>query len=324
MLTLDSFFEHHAMPRNQNNAEPSPESGDEVNQSMSFTGSLLIITSAGGFSTLAILGKVAYSEGLNLPSILFFRFLGTAILLWIWLFIRKAWHIETYQALKAFLLGLIGYAIQATIFFSALAYASAGLTTLLFFTYPAFVTLLIWVVEKEHPDSYRKSALILSLTGCVLTINFSVELTEPLGLILGIASGFWYALYLMFGSRLVQSVSPVVASAYLCLGASLSFFISTLFTGGIIVPQSMTGIWTLISLSVIATALSIVTLFTGIQKVGIARAAIISTIEPVITVMLGIILLHEKLWNGQVLGGFLIVIAVVLANLTSQDQESQS
>jgi len=286
----------------------------EVKNSSNLIGIILIITSATGFSTLAILGKIAYAEGLNLPSILVFRFAGTALLLWPWLLFHHMWRLTISQAIKATLLGAIGFAIQAAVFFSALIYTNAGTVTLLFYTYPTFVTIIAWVREKEQPNSYRRIALILAILGCILTVNISGAAVQPLGIIFGIASGLWYALYLTFGARLVQSIAPVVASAYLSLGATLSFFITALLTSGIVVPKSVTGIWVVAGIAVVATALPIVTLFAGIRRMGTTKAAIISGIEPVMTVLLGIVFLGERLDESQIFGSFLVVTSVVIAN----------
>lgn len=286
----------------------------EVKNSSNFIGIILIITSATGFSTLAILGKIAYAEGFNLPSILAFRFAGATILLWPWLLFHNMWRLTISQAIKATLLGAIGFAIQAAVFFSALIYTNAGTATLLFYTYPTFVTILAWVREKEKPNLYRRIALILAILGCILTVDISGASVQPLGVTFGMASGLWYALYLTFGARLVQSIAPVVASAYLSLGATLSFLITALLTSGIVVPKSVAGIWVIAGIAVIATALPIVTLFAGIRRMGTTKAAIISGIEPVMTVLLGIVFLGERLEESQFLGCLLVVTSVVIAN----------
>ncbi len=285
-------------------------------------GVILVATSAAGFSTLGILGKLAYASGLNLPSILAFRFLGTAAILWGWLLLRGSlersrhrWQVPLNQAIKATLLGAIGYTVQATLFFSALLYTGAGVATLLLYTYPAFVTLLAWLVEGETPDRYRKLALAVALMGCLLTADLSQSTVAPLGVIFGLGSGIWYSLYLMFGARLVKSVEPVVTSAYVSLGASFSFVLATLAISHFTLPNNLESFSSVVGITLLATALPLVTLFAGIQKVGTTRAAIISTIEPVMTVLLGILFLGETLKGNQLIGGLMVVTSVILASL---------
>lgn len=282
-------------------------------------GVILILTSATGFSTLAIWGKIAYASGLNLPSILAFRFLGSAILLGSWLLIKRRWKTTFGQAAKALLLGAIGYSIQATLFFSALLYTGAGVATLLFYTYPAFVTLLAWIVEGETPDKYRRVALGVALIGCAFTSDFSQATVDPMGVMFGIASGVWYSIYLTFGARLVKSVDPIESGAYVSLGAAFSFILAALATNQITIPNSLDGLGALVGIAILATTVPIVTLFSGIQKIGITRTAIVSTVEPVITVFLGILFLGEQLEGIQLWGGLMVIVSVVLSNLGKRD-----
>ncbi|MBD1841808.1 EamA family transporter [Coleofasciculus sp. FACHB-64] len=282
-------------------------------------GVALIAVSATGFATLAIFAKLAYAEGLDLPSTLAWRFTGAAAILWSWLVWRDEWRLKPQDAIASTLLGGVGYAIQATLFFGALAYTSAGVAALLLYTYPAFVTVLAWVIEGDRPGFYRKIALGLALTGCLLTADLGGTTVQPLGLGLGIASGAWYALYLTFGARLVRSLSPVTTSAYLSLGAALSFMGAACLGRGLIIPQTSIALGTIAGLAVIATVLPIVTLFAGIQRLGTSRAAILSTIEPVVTVLLGIVFLGEQLVGRQILGGLLVVSSVVLIQAFPQD-----
>lgn len=278
-------------------------------------GTGLVVISAAGFSTLGIFGKLAYALGLNLPSILAFRFLGTAAILWAWLLWRDRWKLPSQQTIKAILLGAIGYAVQATLFFSTLLYTSVGIATLLLYTYPAFVTLLAWMIEKETPDRYRQAALGIALIGCTLTANVSQATVAPLGILFGLASGLWYSLYLTFGARLVKSVDPIATSAYVSLGAAFSFTLATLTISQFTLPSNLAGVGVITGTVLLATAIPIVTLFMAIQKIGTTRAAIVSTIEPVFAVVLGFVLLGEKLEGTQLIGGLMVVVSVVLANL---------
>jgi drug/metabolite transporter (DMT)-like permease len=275
-------------------------------------GVLLVTLSATGFATLAIFAKLAYSEGLDLASTLSWRFAGATVVLWAWLLWRGDWRLSKRDAIAATLLGAFGYAIQAALFFGALAHSSAGVSALLLYTYPAFVTLLDWLQSGNPPGSRRTIALSLALVGCLLTIDLSNATLKPLGVVLGIACGVWYALYLTFGASLVRSVSPVTTSAYLSFGAALSFLGAAFLGQGLVVPESSTALWTVAGLVLLATVLPIVALFSGIQRLGTSQTAILSTIEPVVTVLLGIVFLGEQLVAKQVIGALLVVSSVVL------------
>lgn len=275
-------------------------------------GTTLVATSAAGFATLAIFGKLAYAEGLDLPSTLAWRFSGAAAVLWVWLGWRAKWHISRQKALAATLLGAVGYTGQSTLFFATLAHTSAGVAALLLYTYPAFVTLLAWAIEKERPNFRQIIALGLALSGCFFTADLTKGTVEPVGIFLGLASGVWYALYLTLSARLVRSVHPITTTAYISLGAALSFTGAAILGYGLALPKSPAAVWIIIGLVLVATVLPIVTLFAGIRQIGTWQAVILSTLEPVVTVLLGIFFLGEELTLRQILGGLLVMCSVVL------------
>jgi len=291
-------------------------------------GVALITVSAASFATLAIFGKVAFAEGLDLVSSQFWRFAGASLALGAWLGLKRyrarpvgpgsrepGRHrpsITRRGALLAFLLGAIGYTIQASLFFGALKFAPAGVVAVLLYLYPAFVVLLAWLVEGDRPDRLRAGALAGALAGTTLTADLAAGGIALMGVILGVGSGLWYSLYLTFGARLVRAHDPVTTSALVCSGAAVSFLVLGATANGLIVPVALAGWAALAGMAVIATALAISTLFAGIARLGVPTAAILSTLEPVITVGLAIALLGETLTFRQLLGATLVLGAALL------------
>jgi drug/metabolite transporter (DMT)-like permease len=274
-------------------------------------GVALIAVSAASFATLGVFGKLAYAEGLDLPSSLFWRFSGAALALGLWLALAHGGRITPRGAVLAFLLGAIGYAIQATLFFGALQYAGASVVVLLLYLYPAFVVLLAWLVERDRPDRLRLTALAAALAGCALTADLAGGQIAALGVILGVGSAVWYSLYLTFGARLVRAHDPVATTALICTGAAISFALAATVSGGLMTPATLPGWAALAGMAVIATALAIGALFAGIARLGTPTAAILSTLEPVIAVALGIALLGEALTPRQVAGAALVLAAAL-------------
>ncbi|MDE2572799.1 MAG: EamA family transporter [bacterium] len=274
-------------------------------------GVALVSCSACGFATLGIFGKGLLHAGLDLPSTLAWRFAGAALLLWIWLIARRRWRLPLRQAATAFTLGAVGYAIQSALYFLAIERISVGLTSLLLYTYPAFVALLAWLVEHEPPSRRRLAALIVAFAGTSLAANPHGPRADLLGLAIGVGMGLWYAAYLILSARLVRSVDSLTASAYVCLGAATSFIAVALATGVSLPRTSAAGLMVL-GIVVVATVVPIVALFAGIRRLGTPRAAVLSTLEPVVTVALGALILGERLGPLQLTGGALIVAALVL------------
>ncbi len=289
------------------------------NSQINRLGVVLVIISALGFGTLAIFGKLAYAEGLNPLSTLVWRLGGAAMALWVWLLLQNQWQVRWRSATAAFFLGAFGYAIQSVLFFSALEQASAGMTALMFYTYPAFVAFLSWVIYRQHLSSWQIKALGLALLGCLLTVDLSSQVAQPLGIFLGIASGCAYALYMICSARLIQTISPITAAAYMLLGSTVSVTLLTITWHGLYFPSTFIAVGIVSSLAIVATALPIVTLFAGLKLLGVVPAAILSTMEPVMAVLMGILFLGEHIWLGQVLGGALIIASGLILQANPQE-----
>jgi len=291
-----------------------------VSRQAELAGAAFVAVSAFGFATLGIFGKLLFARGFDLPSVLALRFGGAALLLWALMLVRGRWRLSLAQAAIAFAMGAIGYALQSTLYFVAIEHISVGLTSLLLYTYPAFVALLAWAVDREQPSRRRMAALIVAFAGTSLAANPHGPRVDPLGLLAGVGTGAWYAMYLTIGTRLVRAVDSFTASGYVCFGAACSFFASSLAGPGLHRPAAPEDVALLLGIVAVATVIPIVALFAGMRRLGTPRAALLSTLEPLVTVALGAAILHERLSATQLAGGALIMAALVLLQLPASDE----
>jgi drug/metabolite transporter (DMT)-like permease len=156
-------------------------------------GLLLCVVSAAGFGSLAIFGKQAYEGGLGVVGVLALRFgVAAPLLVGLALAARRSLRVGWPTAVALLGLGGIGYAIQATLFFNALARISAGLTALLLYLYPALVTAGAVALGRSRLDRATVGGLALSLAGIVCVLGLPGERLDPLGVALGLASAGWY------------------------------------------------------------------------------------------------------------------------------------
>jgi drug/metabolite transporter (DMT)-like permease len=107
----------------------------------------------------------------------------------------------------------------------------------------------------------------------------------------------------------VARVDAFVMSALVTTGAAVTFLVAGVAGGGL--HYTSEG-WTWIAaIALVSTVLPIVTFMAGMRSVGAATASIVSTVEPVVTVTLAVLLFGEGLGPAQVLGGVLVLAAVV-------------
>ena len=274
------------------------------------TGVLLVAVSAASFGAMAIFARLAYDSGADVTAVLFLRFAIAAPCMVLLLRVRGlAWpRGRLLVGLAA--MGGIGYVGQSLSYFTALTLASASLVALLLYAYPAIVTVLSVLVLGERLTRLRVVALLVALAGTALTIGPELS-GEPLGVVLGAAAAAIYSVYILVGSRLTPRSGALPASAVV-MTAAAGVFAVVVAVQRPAFPTTTGGWAAVVAIALVSTVVAITTFFAGMARLGAADASTLSTLEPVVTVTLAWAVLDERLAAAQLVGGALILVAVVV------------
>lgn len=275
-----------------------------------FKGMLFIVISAIAFGAIPIFARAAYRAGSDPISVLFFRFSIASIVMIPWVIARKIPFPRGKFLLGLMLMGGIGYVGQSFCYFTALTMASAGLVAVLLYLYPAIVTILSALLFKERMTGLKILALILALVGTVLTIGLSGG-GQLLGIVLAMTAPFIYSAYILAGSKITKEAGVLSSSTVVMISAGLVFGIF-ITVKGLNVPQTLAGWGGVFAIALVSTVIAIITFFAGLKRVGPTNASMLSTFEPVTTVVLATIFLGEEVSPMRIIGGILILFAVIL------------
>jgi len=276
---------------------------------------LWLLASGAAFGAMAIFGKLAYSGGVTLPTLLAVRFTLAAAILWLLVAARReSARVPLWTLGGLLLLGGAGYVGQAFSFFTALRTIPAATTGLLLYTYPALVTLLAWLLLKQPLTRGSASALLLSSAGCVLVLGGPSVLLggaplDPVGVAWALTAAVVYALYIIAGARLTAGVAPLVASTYIISAAAVVFLSAGWWGSTLDFRVTAAGWAAVVAIALVCTVLAVGAFVAGLARVGPARASILSTVEPVVTIALAALVLGEAISPVQLLGGALILAA---------------
>jgi drug/metabolite transporter (DMT)-like permease len=274
-----------------------------------FIGILLISISAAAFGTLALLGRYAFADGMDALTIMFFRFTLAAGLMFVLLIARKESLPRGAALYRLIGMGAIGYVGQAFSYLTALKYASSGLVALLLYLYPMFVTVLSFFILREPITRLKMAALGIALFGTALTVG--PEGGQFLGIFLAISAALIYSLYIIVGSQVMKQVSAVQSSTVIFASAGLMSGALMLLNRPQL-PLTNNGWFAIGAIVIVATVIPVVTFLAGLERVGPSNAAMLSTLEPVVTVLLAVIFLNEAPKPITLIGGGFILVAVVL------------
>ncbi len=273
-------------------------------------GLVLIIISAASFGVMPIFARLAYNAGAEPITVLFLRFTIAAVVMNLIMILRRTAYPRGLVLLELILLGAIAYVGESLAYFLALKMASAGLVALLLYIYPALVTALSAVFLKEHLTRVKIVALFIALSGTALTLRISGG-GSLMGILLGIAAAVDYAIYILLGSRIVRR-SGSMASTTVIITSTAGVYVGIVAIHGTTYPTTSTGWIAIIAIALISTVLAFVTFFAGLKRIGPTTTSTLSTFEPIVAVVLAAIVLGETISPIQILGGILILAAVVL------------
>jgi drug/metabolite transporter (DMT)-like permease len=280
-------------------------------------GALFCLASAAAFGAMGILGKLAYDEGATVGTLLATRFVLAAAMFW--LFVACSGGARNLRALSrrdvsiALALGAVGYGAQAGGYFAALERLDASLLSLLVYTYPAIVAVTAIALGQESASRRTAVALTLASTGLVLVLaGAAAGALDALGTVLGLGAAVVYSAYILISSGVAARVGPLALSTLVCTGAAMTLTLAGFATGDLD-PGSVSaaGFAWLSGLAVVSTVGAVALFFAGLQRVGPTAASILSTLEPVVTVVLAFVVFGESLGPAQLAGGALVLSAVL-------------
>ncbi len=298
-------------------------------------GIALVVVSACGYGSGPLLAKGVYAAGADWLTLLAWRFTLGAALTWGWIVAsssgREALRRLTRRRAAAFLgLGMV-FAGNAATYYAAVELVPVSLVALLLYVYPALVAVLAMRFGQSFEGRRPWAALGIATFGAVLTVGGIRAGTNPLGVALAAASPLIYSGYILLSALVAgerrgataharraggdPDVPPLVAAALMISGTWLVLVVLAVAVREPALPwQVPSDAWPgLVGIAVLSTAIAIQAFYAGVSRIGAAQAALVSTMEPVFTVTLAVLVLGERLGALQLVGAVFVVAAVLLA-----------
>lgn len=283
-------------------------------------GVIYILVSGAAFGLLPWFARIAYNHGAEPFGMLMARFVLASVAMVAWRIFAKRDEPRPSRGLEVrlFMLGALGYAPQASFFFFGVDRIDISLATVIFYSYPVFVVLASWVVFRHSPSMRTIVCLAVALGGTALTAG-QVQAGSWTGVVLMLGAATWYSGYILVSSRIVQHSGAFVSLMYVMIGAATAHTI-IYFATRPDMPVDATGWLAILAAAIISTILAMGFFFAGVSRIGPGEAAVLSTIEPVVSIAIGVTLLNEDLTAPRLAGALLVLVSVaVLAQLSRAD-----
>lgn len=276
-------------------------------------GIIFTFLSAVIFGFTPILVRISYNGGANGVTVAFLR--AYLALPFLYYLVRRR-GISLRLSLKEFktilLLGCIGSAATTLTLYMSYNYISVGMATTLHFIYPLLVSVGCVLFLHQKLLLYQKTSLVLGCAGIFLFMDFQTTGGME-GIFLALLSGVCYAFYISYmSSSGIHDMYFFKLSFYLCLVMGTVCGLFGLAAGKLTLDMTGTAWLFVLVISLLTSVGAISLLQLGIRLTGPSTAAILSTLEPITSVILGILILHEELSLLKLLGCILILSSVAV------------
>ena len=208
--------------------------------------------------------------------------------------------------MRGLVYGLVFYAVQALLLFSAVDHIDPAVAILLLYVFPALLVLPSVWLGRDRFSWRRVAAIPVALTGVALVlIGPGVGAVDALGATLALLAAVAYVAFVLAGDYLAVGTDPVVLAALMATGAIPTFIFYGLITDGLSLEFQTTG-WIWIVGVAFVSLIAFTAFFAGLERIGPSLTGLLSTSEPVATTVASAIIFGGTLAPIQFFGGALV------------------
>lgn len=269
---------------------------------------------AASYGTNPLFAIPLYARGLNVNSVLFYRYAIAVLTYALWLkFVKKiSFKITKKELLPIFALGVL-YSISSITLFSSFQFIEAGVACTILFIYPVIVALIMSIFFKEKLTKTVIGSIFLTSIGILLLYKGKNGISLNInGIILVLFSALSYALY-MIGINTIKPIQKINRAklTFYVMTAGLTVYIYNILTTTPLQTLSTPSMWVFaIGLALFPTIISLETITISIKLIGSTTTAILGVLEPLTAIFFGIIFFHEQMTVRIASGVILILIGV--------------
>lgn len=278
-------------------------------------GIFYIVLSSIGFGIMPVLVKLAYKGGANPMNTLVLRFTFASLLLLAYIKSKKiSLKISKEQIKVIFFMGACGYSMTAILIFFAFNFIDVGIAGMILHSYPLMVMILSVIIYKEKFRFKKLICVLMTFSGIAVMVDFKGRANiSVLGVILVLLSAFAYAIYCIGAShKAIKGLNSYVVTFYIsCISAVMGGVIG-LATNSFREPISLYGIGAILMIAVISTVVALMAFLKGVKIIGPTNAAVFSALEPIVSLVLGVMILGEEISVKIIIGSILVISSMII------------
>jgi len=214
---------------------------------------------------------------------------------------------------KCSVLGVF-YFIGIGAYLSSVNYMPVGLAVLILYTFPILVILASALVNKRKPGVLEFVALIIAFLGLFIALDIDTENTKLTGVLLAGTAAVGVTINMLGSANILKRIEFSLFSLYQAIIVSTISAFFVVFTGGIALPNSPKG-WLIFLVMLTSFVIAYLSVYASLKIIGAVRTSTIMNLEPVMTTVFAFALLQEQMTKEKLIGGIIVLFAILLAQL---------
>lgn len=281
-------------------------------RSKKLIGTLCAIGAAVCYGTNPLGALNLYAEGMNTPSVLFYRFgLAWLIVSVVMLFRKEKLRVDRREFRTLTSLGILFIFSSLTLYLS-FHLMPAGVASTILFTYPVMTAAIMALFFHERITFATVSSILLSLIGVLLLYWGDSGGTLNLwGVVLVLISALTYALYIIVVDKSPLAMSSFKINFYVLFYCALGMVIFALLSGQPLMLPPTPKAWLWVGwLAVVPAIMALVMMVYAAKYLGSTPTAILGALEPTTAVLIGVFIFSEP-FSLRLLTGIILILAAV-------------
>ena len=280
----------------------------------SLLGYILGIISAMCYGLNPLFAVPLYANGMEVDSVLFFRFLISSVILAIIMRAKRiSFSLKVSEIVPMLIMGML-MGLSSIFLFNSYKHIAVGIASTLLFVYPAMVAIINAAMFKERISLMVVGSIIVASFGIFL-LSWTKDggLISIIGIVLVMLSALSYAIYLVAINRSsVQNFPIMKLTFYVLVICSLFFLTRMSFISGAQIPTNTVAWLNVIGLAIFPTVVSLTAMSFAVRYIGSTSTAILGALEPLTGVLVGIVAFSEHITGRIICGIILTVIAITV------------
>lgn len=278
-------------------------------------GAICGVTAAVAYGTNPLFSLNLFKEGMDVESVLFYRFFFAAIILAAVLRLRGvSIGISRREAGPVLLAGII-FALSSQTLYQSFLYMDAGIACSILFVYPILVAVIMTLFFHERASLLTYGCIAMATVGIAMLYKGDGDVNlSTAGLLLVVASSLCYSVYIVgVDNSMLCKVPSARMTLWVLVAGTIMFFVFTGFGMRLhAVPPTLAGWVNVVGVALVPTIIPILFINISIKSIGPTYSAIIGALEPVTALVIGVMVFGEQLTGRIIVGALLIFTSVIL------------